>query len=241
MNRHLHRAQLAPAYVLHHRPYRDTSRILEVLTREHGRVCVFARSARGPRSRLAALLMPFRPLLLSYSGGEAPSLTAVEAAAHVAELPPSNLMSGFYLNELLMKLTTRHDVHPGLFDTYEAALAGLRAGDTPGPALRIFEKRLLAQLGYGLDLATDTKGRPIQAGSYYHFRPGEGLAVAAAGVPGATRGTALLGLELEEFEDPDQPDELRGLLGAAIAHALEGREIATRVVARACQRLRAPR
>ncbi|HTY50676.1 MAG TPA: DNA repair protein RecO [Steroidobacteraceae bacterium] len=241
MNRHLHRARLAPAYVLHHRPYRDTSRILEVLTREHGRMSVFARGVRGPRARLAAVLQPFRPLLLSYSGGEAPSLTAAEGAAEVGELPPASLMSGFYLNELLMKLTTRHDVHPGLFDAYEAALERLRMGGPPEPALRVFEKRLLAELGYGLDLAADIEGRPIEAGSYYHFRPGEGLAVAAAGVPGAARGGALLALELEQLEDRGQLDELRVLLGAAVAHALEGREIATREVARACQRLRLAR
>ncbi|HTY48675.1 MAG TPA: DNA repair protein RecO C-terminal domain-containing protein, partial [Steroidobacteraceae bacterium] len=187
------------------------------------------------------VLQPFRPLLLSYSGGEAPSLTAAEGAGQVGELPPSSLMSGFYINELVMKLTTRHDQHPGLFEAYEAALARLRQGAAPEPALRIFEKQLLAELGYGLDLAADTGGRPIEAGSYYHFRPGEGLAVTGSGMPGATRGAALLGLAREQLADRGQLDELRSLLGAALAHALEGREIATRVVARACRRLRAPR
>ncbi|MGH8277234.1 MAG: DNA repair protein RecO, partial [Steroidobacteraceae bacterium] len=106
MSPSLHRIALAPGYILHHRPWRDTSRILEVLTREHGRFTLFARGVRGPTARLAPVLQPFQPLLLSWSGrGEAPQLTGAERAAAVAALPPGCLMAAFYLNELLLKLT----------------------------------------------------------------------------------------------------------------------------------------
>src|SRR5579885_3075037 len=95
------RVRLASGYVLHHSPYRDTSRILEVLTREHGRLSLFARGVRGPKSRLAAILQPFQPLLLSWSGrGEAAQLIGAELDGALRTLPPARLMAGFYLNEL---------------------------------------------------------------------------------------------------------------------------------------------
>src|ERR1700758_806319 len=116
MTRNVRRITLAPAYILHHRPYRDTSRILDVITREHGRLTLFARGVRGPKAKLAAVLQPFQLLLLSWSGrGEAPQLTGAERAAATAALPPTCLLAGFYLNELLLKLTTRHDALPELF------------------------------------------------------------------------------------------------------------------------------
>src|SRR5262245_22384095 len=103
-----HRVQLQPAYVLHHRPYRDTSRILELFTRDHGRLTVFARSARGGRKGSASLmsvLQPFNRLLVSWSGrGEAGQLTGAEFDGAVASMPPDRLVHGFYLNELILKL-----------------------------------------------------------------------------------------------------------------------------------------
>src|SRR5690348_2325781 len=121
MTRHVRRVTLTPAYILHHRPYRDTSRILEVLTREHGRLSLFARGVRGPKAKLSSVLQPFQLLLLSWSGrGEAAQLTGAESADHSPTPPGVSLMASFYLNELLMKLTTRHDPLPALFDDYHA-------------------------------------------------------------------------------------------------------------------------
>ena len=89
MSRSTRRIDLTAGYVLHHWPYRDTSRILEVLTREHGRLTLFARAVRGPAARLAPLLQPFEPLLLSWSGrGEAPQLTGAERMQACPPLPP---------------------------------------------------------------------------------------------------------------------------------------------------------
>src|SRR5579885_1312881 len=123
------RVRLASGYVLHHSPYRDTSRILEVLTRDHGRLTLFARGVRGPKSRLAALLQPFQPLLLSWSGrGEAPQLTGAEPQGMLRRLPADRLLAAFYLNELILKLTTRHDPHPALYDAYHRALETLKGG-----------------------------------------------------------------------------------------------------------------
>src|SRR5688572_22441238 len=102
------RIALEPAFVLHHREYRDTSRILDVFSARHGRLTLFARGARGPKSKLASLLMPFRPLLVSWTGrGDAAQLSAAEPGSESLSMPPGRVMSGFYLNELIISLTTR--------------------------------------------------------------------------------------------------------------------------------------
>lgn len=237
------RTHLAPSYVLHHLPYRETSRILEVLTREHGRLTLFARGARGPKSRLSALLQPFRLLLISWSGrGEAPQLTGAEAAvsASAATLPPGHLMAGFYLNELLLKLTSRHDPHPLLFDAYHETLEGLKGGGALAPALRVFEKRLLEEIGYGLDLdAESLTGRRVSAGAHYLYRPAQGLVAASPDTPGALRGCSVLSLAAERFASAAELEDARRLLALALAHCLEGRELKTRAVARSLAR-RAP-
>jgi DNA repair protein RecO (recombination protein O) len=238
MTRDVRRITLAPAYILHHRPYRDTSRILEVITRDHGRLSLFARGVRGPKAKLASVLQPFQLLLLSWSGrGEAAQLTGAESADHDAPLPASCLMASFYLNELLLKLTTRHDPVVSLFDDYHATVAGLRRGMQLEPSLRIFEKRLLDTLGYGLDLATQAQtGKPIEPGEYYHFRPAQGLFPTVAEAAGALSGRSLIGLANEHLEGGRDLEDSRRLLQAALAQCLEGRELTTRVVAKAVAR-----
>jgi DNA repair protein RecO (recombination protein O) len=242
MTRSTRRIDLTPGYVLHHRPWRDTSRILEVLTREHGRLTLFARGVRGPHAKLAAVLQPFQPLLLSFSGrGEAAQLTGAERAEHCAALPADCLLAAFYLNELLLKLTTRHDPLPVLFDHYHGTLERLRAGAALEPVLRVFEKRLLELLGYGLDLATEAlSGRPIRPQQFYHFRPSAGLVAAGGAHAGALRGDSLLALAAEQPAGERALEDARHLLKAALAACLEGRPLATRAVAKAMLRKGAP-
>ena len=242
MSRSTHRVDLTPGYLLHHRPWRDTSRILEVLTREHGRLTLFARGVRGPAAKLAAVLQPFKPLLLSWRGrGEAPSLSAAECAAATAPLPAGCLLAAFYLNELLLRLTTRHDPQPELFDHYTRALESLRSGAALEPTLRLFEKRLLAALGYGLDLATEARtGQPLEPGRYYHFRAGLGLVPARAGEAGALAGGSLLGLARESLGSARELEDARRVLQAALAACLEGRSLATPAVAKAMRRKAVP-
>lgn len=238
MTRTVRRVSLAPAYILHHRPYRDTSRILEVITRDHGRLSLFARGVRGPKAKLASVLQPFQLLLLSWSGrGEAAQLTGAESADHDPSLPAASLMASFYLNELLMKLTTRHDPLPVLFDDYHATIEGLRRGMLLEPRLRIFEKRLLDALGYGLDLATQAHtGTAIEAAAYYHFRPAQGLVPTVAEAHGALSGRSLISLANERLESARDLEDARRLLQSALAQCLEGRELTTRVVAKAVAR-----
>ncbi|HEY1284181.1 MAG TPA: DNA repair protein RecO [Steroidobacteraceae bacterium] len=232
------RVQLAAGYILHHRPYRDTSRILEVLTRDAGRMSLFARGVRGPKAKLAAELQPFRLLLLSWSGkGEAPQLTGAEGAPENSPLPSKCLMAGFYLNELLLKLTHRHDPVPALFDAYHLALEALKAGAAIEPTLRLFEKHLLDLLGYGLALEADaSSGAGIDADAYYHFRPAHGLVPVATDAPGALWGASLIALAREELTPGRVLEDARRLLQGALAQCLEGRELNTRAVARSIAR-----
>jgi DNA repair protein RecO (recombination protein O) len=210
---------------------------------------VFARAARGPRARLGGLA-PFRALLLSWSGrGEAPQLTAAEPAGTPAPLPPAHLLPAFYLNELLLALTVRHDAQPELFDLYAATLAALGGGQALENTLRRFEKRLLDLIGYGVDFAAEVDtGIPVRADADYRFRAGSGVVAAgdvrAAGADGAggrggvvVSGRVLLGLASgAAFEDEMDGRQARALMRAALDHCLEGRELRTRTVARSLHR-----
>ncbi|MGE0580948.1 MAG: DNA repair protein RecO [Steroidobacteraceae bacterium] len=239
MSRTLRKAELTRAYVLHHRPYRDTSRIVEAFSREQGRVTLFARGARGPKSRTASLLQPFVPLLVSWRGhGDAAQLTAAELAADstqaVPGLPAGAVMSGFYLNELVLRLTTRDDPHPDLFDAYAGTLAALAAGTSPDAPLRAFERRLLDELGYGVELETEQDtGRAIDPDGRYVYRAGQGVTRAVADAPGAVAGRSLLDLAAGRLAGAAGFEDARRVLRAALDYCLEGRELATRAVARA--------
>jgi DNA repair protein RecO (recombination protein O) len=150
----MQRAEHVPAFVLHRRAWQDNGSIFELFTPGHGRLSVFAHGVRGPRAKLAGVMQPFRPLLVSWAGrGEAPRLTGAEpdrGAAVEGSLPPARLMSAWYCTELVLSLTARHDPQPGLFACYAEALAGLRRDDPQQKVLRLFEKRMLDLLGYGL-------------------------------------------------------------------------------------------
>jgi DNA repair protein RecO (recombination protein O) len=240
MSASLQRVELAGGYLLHQRPYRDTSLIIDIFTRDHGRLTTFARGVRGARGRSNRFssLRPFQRLLLSWHGrGEAPRLIAAEADGAGATLPAANLLSAFYVNELLLKLTTTHDPHPDLFALYESTLLALIAG-SPEQALRRFERQLLDLIGFGLDLTCDAgTGAPVSDTGYYGYRPGEGLCALPDDDAGAFRGSLLLALAGDTPLSEAERRDARRLMRAAIDHCLEGRELNTRTVARSIARM----
>lgn len=231
------RISLVPAWVLHRRPFRDTSLILELLTAPHGRVPAVARGARGPRTRRGGSLEPFRPLLVSWSGrGEMVTLTGSEPRGPSLTGGGRRLMSMFYVNELLLRLTGRYDPHPELFADYERALAGLAGSGDERPVLRVFEKRLLAALGYGLNLETEAGGdEAVREEAMYEYRLESGPVRLAPGTaaPLAIPGSSLLALAAERLEGPDALGHARELLGAALELYLGGRRLRSREVLRA--------
>ncbi|HEY5806514.1 MAG TPA: DNA repair protein RecO [Povalibacter sp.] len=237
------RIQLQPAYVLHHRPYRDTSRILELFTRDHGKVTVFARGARGGAGKgasMMSMLQPFNQLLVSWSAGtEAGTLTAAEFDGTYSALPPDRLMSGCYLNELLLNLFARHDTHTDVFELYARAIQSLKAALDPLPVLRVFEKRLLESLGYGLALHHDAvSSLPIDPARTYHYRLEQGAVATHDVAEGALvfAGQTLVSLAREDLSDAVICQDARRLLRAALDRILEGRELKSRQVMMALRR-----
>jgi DNA repair protein RecO (recombination protein O) len=220
---------LAPAYVLHQQAYRDTSRIVEVLTSDHGRLTLFARGANGPKSALRGNLRPFQRLLVSWSGHtEACALVSAEIDGGLTRLSNERLMSGFYLNELLLKLTERGDPHPDIFFAYASCMESLCAGAAEEATLRLFEKRLLHDLGYGLELVTTDEGRPVEPGSYYRFAVERGPQLCVAEAPGAIYGRSLADLDAETFDDARTLRDAKRVLRSAIDACLEGRPLKSR-------------
>ncbi|WP_346765492.1 DNA repair protein RecO [Thioalkalivibrio sp. XN8] len=228
------RVELEPGFILHHRPFRDTSLLLEVLSQAHGRVGLVARGARGSRSRLRPLLQPFRPLLLSWQlRGELGTLTAAEPDGAARPLPAGEaLLALYYVNELLLRLTARLDPHAGLFPGYAATLEALRAPGSPAPALRRFEKLLLDVLGYGPDLGFDQAGQPVTGAQCYRYHPAGGLTPCAADAEGALLGTSLHALATGELADARALADARRLLRAALDVHLDGRPLKTRELLR---------
>ena len=139
-----------PAYVLHRYDWSESSLILEVFTRTHGRVALIARGAKKPSSNFRPILLPMQPLHVAF-GGDAEIRTLKSAEWQGGHVMPTGdaLLSGYYLNELLMRLLARDDPHPALFDAYAATvqLLASQAIDTLQVALRAFELRLLRDIG----------------------------------------------------------------------------------------------
>jgi DNA repair protein RecO (recombination protein O) len=140
-------------------------------------------------------------------------------------------MSGFYLNELLLKLTERFDPHPEIFASYSACIEVLAGGESEEPALRCFEKRLLDDLGYGLELARTLEGAPVDPAGYYRFAAQSGPLPCRAESPGAVHGQSLADLEAERFSDVRSLRDAKRVLRAAIDACLDGRSLKSREVA----------
>ncbi len=231
------RVWLAPAYVLHQYAYRDTSRIVEVFTSDYGRLTLFARGANGPKSTLRGVLRPFQRMLVSWCGkGEACQLVTAEIDGHITGLASNRLMSGFYMNELLLKLTQRCDPHPEIFVAYASCVQALCDGAMEEAALRRFEKHLLNDLGYGLELATTDEGAPVQLDRYYRFAVQSAPQLCRLESPGAVYGQSLADLQAESFGDVRSLRDAKRVLRAAIDACLDGRTLKSREVALALRR-----
>lgn len=194
------RVTLDPSYILHSRPYRETSLILEAFSRQYGRAGLVARGARGARSRWKNILQPFRPLLLSWNQrGEMGTLTAADQVASPPAMAGEPLFCGIYANELLTRFLQRADPHPGLFDHYRALVAELSTGHPPQPVLRLFEYRLLEAAGFGIPLGQERDGgQPIRPDAWYQFVPEAGPVERQKGAgqePELVSGAALLALK----------------------------------------------
>lgn len=219
----------APAFILHTRPWRETSLIVDVFARGHGRLGLVARGARRAGAAVKTRIVPFQPLTLSWFGKAAlKTLHDAEWQGGALSLSGHALMCGFYLNELLLRLLPEGDAHDGLYDRYVATLHALNAsGAEFEPALRRFELGLLAELGYAQPLAHLPDGRAPEPEARYAFEPGVGIRPARGGQTGY-RGKTLLDLAAGELADAVTLAEGKLLMRALISHYLGEKPLATR-------------
>ncbi len=232
----IERAHDQPAYVLHAHAWRETSLILDVFSRHHGRLALVAKGAKRPHSPLRTVLLGFAPFSASWSGrGEVRTLTRAEWSGGVAPLAGLGLLCGFYFNELLMRLLPREDPHEALFDRYHAALAclGERAHATAQqvePLLREFEVDLLRQLGHlpALHLLSSS-GQPLRQEQRYLVDPQRGVLEAGDADPAqAIDGAQLLAIAAADWRYPGALRTAKSLMRELLGYHLGARPLRTR-------------
>lgn len=225
-----HRVEHEAAFVLHTYPWRETSLVVEALTREHGRVALVARGAKRRTSQLRGLLAPFSGLSLAWSGrGETKTLVRAEWTGGLVPLRGDALLAAFYMNELLVRLLARGDAHPALFGAYAKSLRALADDARIDATLRAFEFALLREVGYlpALDVCAD--GRPIDPAARYRVDPQRGLVLAQRdGDAVCVSGASALAMAAGEFAAGDAAGDSKAMLRLIIRYHLEGRPLNTR-------------
>lgn len=226
----MRRVAFQPAYVLHRRPYRETSFLVELFTPEYGRLTVTAKGVRGSKSTAQGLLQAFTPLSVSWAGkGELMALASTDAQGEVRHLKGDSLFAGFYLNELLMALLERWDPHPVLFKRYDETLLALQDVPLNQHALRLFEKTLLEELGYGLT----PDASHFLPDKYYRFIPEQGFVISELGEDAKAKsvlfsGKSLLAIANEDWQDEDSMRDAKRLTRFVLAPLLGSKQIYSR-------------
>lgn len=220
------RIQLEEAYLLHRRNYRETSLLLDFFTRSHGRITLLGRGVRRQKGIYAALVWPFVPLAISWSGRG--SLPLMVNAERIGPANAPDLACALYLNELIVQLLAPGDPHPRIFELYRNTLQQLASSHYPACILRFFELSFLEEIGYALALDRDVEsGLSIQADRYYEYRPEHGP-VESGPTADAIRGSTLLGLRRRELATASAMREAKCLLRRVISHHLGGRPLRSR-------------
>lgn len=229
------RVENQPAFILHHYPFRDTSQILELLTRDFGRLSVVSRGSLAARSKIKSILQPFRLLQLAWTGkGDMPTLiTAEPAESRPVLLSGNKLSSGFYLNELIMHFLHRHDVQEDIFCLYANTLEQLSSGTCLETVLRLFEKQLLNDLGLGLNLTHDAdSGDPVAINGQYIFYVEHGPVLALSPDSMSQRptlsGESLLAFARNDLDAGNTKREIKLLMRHVLAFYLAGKPLKSR-------------
>lgn len=197
---------LFEAFILHTRKYRDTSMIVELLTREHGRVPVVMRGVRGKKSKSAGHVQPFSRMMVGWFGrGELKTARTMDFPWTAPVFSGDGLVTGLYINELLVRLVGKFEPIPRIFDAYGPLIHKIAANFDMPDALRRFELTLLQELGYGItfDVEADS-GAKVSAAAFYYYVPDEGFRRIAGDIPDAQaiKGADLLSIALDRFDEP---------------------------------------
>lgn len=215
------------AYVLHTRAYRETSLLVDLITAEFGRVSLVARGAKRGKAKISSLLQPFIPLQVSwYGNGELVTLKMVEASGPGYRLLGKAAICGLYLNELLMRLLPKWDPCMVTFANYQQAL--LQINQKPQEVLRRFEKELLTNLGYALQLTIDVEtGEGIKADKHYMYDPALGLRAVKEKHVGALQGASLIALDNDDYY-PEMLADAKRLMRIVLSYYLGSKKLVTR-------------
>ena len=222
-------AHSQPAFLLHQQNYRESSLLIDALTRDSGRISLIAKGVRKAKSKTAGILRPFVALSLSYVGkSDLRTLTDAEMLGLPNELPGLALYCGFYVNELVSNFLHKDDPHPEVFQDYQACLSRLAQGGQIEAALRGFELNLMDNIGYGVNLSYDLcYGKPIASNKKYAFNKDDGL---VEDLKGQFSGLALLAIEQRRFDNPGVLSEAKMLMRAVIDSHLQGKQLKSRSV-----------
>ena len=223
-----------PAFVLHSYPHRETSLIIDVLTRDHGRLALVAKGAKRPHSALRGVLQTFQPLALSWSGkSEVRTLTGAEWVGGMLPLAGDALLCGFYVNELLVKFCGREDPHPPLFQHYVVTLARLAHDEPAVQVLRSFERVLLRETGYAVALDRTVSRKAVVAEGRYVFDPERGVREASDDLPAqwpVVAGQTLLDMEADDYHRAQTVAQSKTLMRFLLNTYLAGTPLATRQI-----------
>ena len=224
-----------PAFVLHTRPWSETSLLVDVFTRDYGRFRVLAKGARRQKRGQRALLQPFQPLIISWTARRSlGTLTSVEMSSHTPRLCSQYLASAYYMSELLFKFLHADDAHESLFEAYGAAVGQLANSEAPESVLRGFECSLLSEVGYGLQLQHDAGSlQPVNADARYYYYPEKGPIEVRENdsLEGLTvSGRTLQALSNKVFDDRQVQKESKQLLRMLLTRQIKGRVFNTRTV-----------
>lgn len=221
----------AEAFMLHAIPYKETSLIAELFTRDYGRVSVVARGAKRPHSALRSVLLPFQPVLVSYQGRHQLRVLvqAQWSGPSILTVGPV-VCCGFYLNELLIRLLPREDPAPALYDRYMKTLISLVDEGNLEEPLRRFEWYLLQEIGYAPDLARDAYNQPIQANGWYLWQPGKGFVSASSQTDRVVQGELLHRMASNSFDPEEFRQDVRALMRWMLSHYLGGAVLHSRYI-----------
>lgn len=221
----------SPAFILHQRVFRESSFLLDIFSRDHGRISLVAKGVRKQKRSQAGLLQIYQPLLLSWQGRrDLQTLTAAETNGPAYLLRAESALCGLYINELMMKLLPLGESESNLYIDYQKALFGLQEALQNEITLRLFEKQLLSHLGYGLVLDQDVEtGEPIDDGKDYYYVADEGLYCWQTGQQrNRISGRSLQHLVTEQDFDEKSLNEIKQLMRMVIHFYLGDKALRSR-------------
>ncbi|WP_206999652.1 DNA repair protein RecO [Trinickia mobilis] len=227
-----------PAFVLHSYPYRETSLIIDVFSRDHGRLALVAKGAKRPHSALRGVLQTFQPLAMSWSGkSEMRTLTGAEWVGGMLPLTGDALLCGFYVNELLVKFCAREDPHPQLFHHYVVTLTRLAHDEPPVQVLRSFERVLLRETGFAMALDRTVARKAVDPDGRYVFDPERGVRDASGELASqwpahwpVISGQTLLDMERDDYHRAQTVAQSKTLMRFLLNTYLGGTPLATRQI-----------